>query len=139
MRSSEKSATKRKRRGRPPAPRHRPVLSARVPEDLLGVIQASARAHRRNASEELMWLAARGYAWEEARGTIEAWLSEVRRRNNNKLPVEQMLQQWGFTEIPTIDSTVTEPKWAISNPEVVREKMAEMAAVQAIERILKQS
>ena len=35
-------------------------LSARVPAEFLARIQASARAHGRNASEELMWLAEQG-------------------------------------------------------------------------------
>jgi hypothetical protein len=48
-----------KKRGRPRS-KYRPVLAARVPEAFLARIQASARAHGRNASEELMWLAEQG-------------------------------------------------------------------------------
>jgi len=139
-----RTAGKKKRSGRQRAPQRRPVLAARVPEEFHARIAASARTHRRNASEELMWLAERGYEWEEARGAIETWLAQVRRRFDNKLPVEQMLREWGFTKIPAIDSTVAEPgvdapKWVISSADVTREKMAEMAAIRAIEKALKRS
>src|SRR5262245_26506325 len=58
-RREDRMRTTRKKKpvGRTRADQRRPVLAARVPEEFLARIQASARAHGRNASEELMWLA----------------------------------------------------------------------------------
>lgn len=61
-----RSSAKRKRVGRPRVPQRRPVLAARVPEEFFARIQASARTHGRNASEELMWLAEIGLNLETA-------------------------------------------------------------------------
>jgi hypothetical protein len=109
-----------------------------VPKELYEKIQTSARANGRTVSEEAVWRTQQSYEWEAARGTIQAWLAEARRRADvaEKLPVEQMLQKWGLTQIPAADGT--EPKWAITNDATVRE-MREMAAMRAIERILRQS
>jgi hypothetical protein len=60
MRSSAK-----RRVGRPRS-KHRPVLAARVEEHFLARLQGSARKHRRNVSEELMWLAELGLNLNEA-------------------------------------------------------------------------
>jgi len=62
------SSAKKRPRGRPRS-EHRPVLAARVPKEFLARIQASARAHGRNVSEELMWAAER---WLDANDALEA-------------------------------------------------------------------
>jgi hypothetical protein len=133
-----RSSTKRKRVGRPRASVRRPVLSARVPKEFHARILASAAISGRNASEELIWRAEQSYAWEETRGTIEAWLAAARRATKwtKKLPVNQMLQQWGFTKIEATDGG--KPKWVITNEDAVRD-MLELAARRELERMLKRS
>jgi hypothetical protein len=118
------------------------VLSARVPKEFHAKILAAAAISGRNASEELMWRAEQSFEWEEARGTIEAWLAAARRARAvstaKKLPIEQMLQEWGFTKVPATDGTDDAPKWAVTNEAVVRE-MLEMAAIRQLEKMLRRS
>jgi hypothetical protein len=49
----------KKKLGRPPGRKapHRPVLAARVPQDIFAAIQAAAQAAGRNMSEQLVWYA----------------------------------------------------------------------------------
>src|SRR5262245_61465187 len=120
---------KRKARGRPRgrvAP-HRPVLTARVTEELHTQIFDSARKHGRTASEEVMWLAEQGIAWEAARPEIEAWMAEIRRQTSVKRPIREALKQLGLglTKVPVAEATVPgQSKLTVTNPDLARERMA---------------
>jgi hypothetical protein len=93
-----RSARKKKRIGRPRAPQRRPVLAARVPEAFLARIQASARAHGRNASEELMWLAQLGLDLSEALEDAGAIREKAYSEANAVLAAAERLAAMGSME-----------------------------------------
>jgi Arc-like DNA binding dprotein len=145
MRSSAK-----RRVGRPRS-KHRPVLAARVPEEFLAQLQASARAHGRNASEELIWRAQQGFEWEAKLGTAQAMLAETRRIADAtlKVPLEQTLRERGYTKVQAIEGAVwfepgvNAPTWVFANvsPEsrIVLQEMLDQAATRALEKLKAQS
>jgi hypothetical protein len=89
-----------------------------VPEPFLAQIQASADAHGRNASEELMWLAERGLILEaafveagaireKAANEARALLAEAKRVISDiaKTGVRAELRQLGYSEVYGADLT----------------------------------
>jgi hypothetical protein len=137
---------KKSRLGRPRGRRspHRPVLSTvlsgRVDPEFLQQVKTAAKAAGRTVSEEVLFRARQGYELEAARPAIEAWMAEVRRRTNVKLPIEQALQELGLslTKVSIIDGAAPdETKLTVTNPDLARERMAGLAAIRAIEKIRK--
>jgi hypothetical protein len=135
---------KRKRVGRPRAPQRRPVLAARVPEEFLTRIQASARAHGRNASEELMWLAEHGLNLlttleeagairEHAYSEANAVLAAAQRFASEDLTAE--LQRRGYTYVrgtnggAWFDPGVNAIQWILDDSELL-----ERAATRALQK-----
>jgi hypothetical protein len=103
-------------------------------------VVASAAVSGRNVSEEFVWYAQQGIAWEAARPEIEAWMAEVRRRANVKLPIEQALRELGLdlTKVSVVDATVpNELKLTVTDPDLARERIAALAAIRAIEKVRK--
>ena len=89
-----RSSAKRKRVGRPRTAQHRPVLSARVPQDFYERIRTSAVLNGRNASEELIWRAARCF---ELEADLERRLQLL--RDAEKSAVEERMHQAGYTKM----------------------------------------
>jgi hypothetical protein len=91
----------KKRVGRPAGRKapHRPVLSARVPEEFYEEITRSARAAGRTLSEELVWRGRQAFEWEKARGTIQKWTEESRQALERGF--EAALQEKGYLPIAT--------------------------------------
>jgi len=85
-----------------------------------------------------MWRVEQSYAWEEARGTIEAWLAAARRATkwNKKIPVDQLMQEWGFKKIEATGGG--KPRWVITNEDAVRD-MLELRTRLELERMLRRS
>jgi hypothetical protein len=142
-----RSSTKRKQVGRPPAPRRRPVLAARVPEEFHAQIVASAAISGRNASEELIWRAQQSYEWEAQFKSHRELLAQVNKAAAANL--ESMLRGLGYKKVHGIDGYAWFPpgvdaiQWifATTSPEsrVVLQEMFDQAAVRAIERMRDQS
>src|SRR5262245_22985270 len=153
-----RSSKKRKQVGRPRAPRLRPVLAARVPAEFRARIVASARAHGRNASEELMWLAEQGLNWlrdlekaganlNNAYAEASAVLAAAQRfaSEDVKVGLEVELQRRGYTYVrgmnggawfdPGIDAVT----WAFMNvgeeSRGVLQEMLDQAAMRAVEKM----
>jgi len=150
-----RSSAKRKKVGRPRAQQRRPVLAARVPEEFFARIQASAVAHGRNASEELMWLAERGYTLDTALADANAirekafnealtLLADAKRVASQEVKAElgAELQRRGYTYVRGMnggawfDPGVNAIQWIFDNSNVALvEELLDRVATRALEKM----
>jgi hypothetical protein len=77
------------------------VLAARVPEEFLHQVQASARANGRNASEEFIARARQSYEWEAAFKSARDVLANANKvaAATVKAELERKLREHGYTRV----------------------------------------
>src|SRR5262245_54872688 len=144
-----RTARKKRRIGRPPAPEgaRRPVLAARVEPAFLELLKRSATASGRNVSAELIWRARESYNLEAGIENARAFVDEVRRevQEDRKASIETVLTELGYTKVPAPHGTawfepgVDPVQWIFSHIDpgrhVVLQEMLDRAAIRAIEKM----
>jgi hypothetical protein len=99
----------KKRIGRPPgrtAP-HRPVVSARVPQELYDLITRTARASQRTMAEEVFWRVQKSYEDEAAQADARAILKRANEvaAEGIKASLEAAMRQAGYTQVRGADGS----------------------------------
>ena len=129
----------KKRVGRPhgrKAP-HRPVVSARVPQELYEKIKHEAASNGRTAGEELVYRAAQIYLWRER--FEEAQDMVTRARHVTEAELEITLDRYGWLWVDGTGGRAWFPpgvepnRWLADNtPHKVLEELLERAATRAL-------
>ncbi len=134
----------KKRVGRPPGRKapHRPVLSARMPQELYERVKTEAQAGGRTAGEELVLRASQHYEWQQRFGEARAVLAEAQRIKASNLRTAASEGGWqrvrGTSGIAWFEPGVDPNRWiadaASSQP--VFEELLERALSRAVKAVL---